>query len=602
MRRSRRPIRRSATGLRSRALGEAELARGYFEVLEPAYAGQRGAAAAASLRDAFDRLVASVTAFETADYASARASVEDGLAAFRAAPLAADEQVRRAGQLLRFLALVPVEYGRGVDDGRVTLDFELQEAITFRDGVAQAFGDLESELARRDPGATERLGTLVAELGDDLERAVRGVRVVDPDELQARTDQALDLAEGMFPDDWKQAGSTADFDVIRTTLDRLQAAVAAGEYSKAEQARLEAYAFFEFGPEQRLRGLAPDLFVQVEGYFWYGADGLPGLAQLVSRKSSPPELAQTRVALDESLADAEEAVGSGPRSTFAVVSNTAIIVFREGLEAVLILAALMAGMVGAQRQFRKPMLVGAAAALVATAATWAVAQTVMGSLNRYGEKLEAIVSLVAIAVLLVILNWFYHRVYWNEHLAGLHGRKKRLLGVGLGVATAQLLGLAALGFSSVYREGFETTLFLQAIVLDAGASRVLVGVLIGLAATLAMGVLTIALQRKLPYKKMLIGTGILILWVLVVMVGTTVQVLQKVGWVSVHPIPDLRLPYWAGLWFGVFPTWEGILAQAGALVLVVGSYFLAEHVRARRRQAILERHTPDVRTEDVLPA
>ena len=46
--------------------------------------------------------------------------------------------------------------------------------------------------------------------------------------------------------------------------------MAAGECGKAEQARLEAYAFFEFGPEQRLRGLAPELFISVEGLFWYG--------------------------------------------------------------------------------------------------------------------------------------------------------------------------------------------------------------------------------------------------------------------------------------------------------------------------------------------
>ena len=95
----------------------------------------------------------------------------------------------------------------------------------------------------------------------------------------------------------------------------------------------------------------------------------------------------------------------------------------------LILAALMAGMVGAQRHSRKPLLLGALAALGATAVTWVIAQTVLGSLNRYGDKLAAIVSLVAIAMLLVILNWFYHRVYWNEHLAGLHGRKKRLEGL-----------------------------------------------------------------------------------------------------------------------------------------------------------------------------
>jgi high-affinity iron transporter len=168
--------------------------------------------------------------------------------------------------------------------------------------------------------------------------------------------------------------------------------------------------------------------------------------------------------LDAALADAEVAVGAGPTSTFAVVSNTAVIVFREGLEAVLILAALMAGMTGSQARLRRPLLAGAAAAFVASMITWAIAQTVLGSLSRYGEKLEALVSLIAVGVLL-ILNWFYHRVYWSEHLAGLHGRKKQILGIGVGVAAAQLVGL--------------------------GLRTVLAGVALGLAATLAVGVLTI---------------------------------------------------------------------------------------------------------------
>ena len=129
----------------------------------------------------------------------------------------------------------------------------------------------------------------------------------------------------------------------------------------------------------------------------------------------------------------------------------------------LILAALMASMVGPQRRYRRPLLVGVVLALAASVVTWVVAQTVLGSLARYGEKLEAVVSLVAIGVLLLILNWFYHRVYWQENLQDLHRRKKSILaGAGLSLVAAQVVGLVALGFTSVYREGFETTLFLQA--------------------------------------------------------------------------------------------------------------------------------------------
>jgi high-affinity iron transporter len=381
--------------------------------------------------------------------------------------------------------------------------------------------------------------------------------------------------------------------VIRTSLDRVLGAVRAGEYAKAEQARLEAYAVFEFGPEQRLRGLAPELFTQTEGLFWYGADGLSGLAQLIRRKAPAEDVQATREALEVALADSEAAVGAGPTSAAAIVTNTAVIVFREGLEAVLILAALVAGLVGARRGLRRPLLLGAAAALVASVATFLVAETVLSSLVRYGERLEAVVSLVAIAVLLLILNWFFHRVYWSNHLAGLHGRKKQILkGAGLSAAAAQLVGLATLGFTAVYREGFETVLFLQALALEAGAGTVAQGVALGAVGVAVIAVLTIALQRKLPHRRMLELTGLLILGVLVVMVGKTVQVCQVVGWIPVHPIGELRLPYWAGLWFGVFPTWEGLVAQVGAAVFVLGSYAGAEWLRARKRRAILTGPAP----------
>ena len=264
-------------------------------------------------------------------------------------------------------------------------------------------------------------------MASKLAATAQGHAVASEDAVEAKATEALDLAERIFPEEWQDAGAAADFDVIRTSLDRVVGAIRAGEYGQAEQARLEAYAFFEFGPEQRLRGLAPDLFVRSEGLFWYGSDGFPGLAQLIRRKASAEEVTATSRALDSALAESEAAVGAGPSSAAAVVTNTAIIVFREGLEAVLILAALSAGLVGARRRLRRPLWLGAAAALVAAVITFVVAETLLSSLARYGEKLEAIVSLVAIAVLLLVLNWFFHRVYWSDHLAGLHGRKKRIL-------------------------------------------------------------------------------------------------------------------------------------------------------------------------------
>jgi high-affinity iron transporter len=558
------------------------LALGYWGILAPAFRAQHGVAETRTVTRTFEALAAAALRGHGLD--KPLASVERTLSAFRAAPLSEDELARRAGQLERFLMLVPIEYGRGVKDGRVTLDFEIQEAITFRDGAAGAFHDVEQALIARDAAATRRVGTALDRLGGMLAEAGRGDAVAAPDTVRATTDLALDELGVLYPDSWKEAAKTADFDVISVTLDRLQAAVASGDWKGAETARLEAYGVFELGPEQRLRGLAPSLFIEIEGYFWYGAEGHDGLVQLLNQRATDQQLAATRVVLDEALGRAQAQIGSGSQSRVAVVTNSALIVFREGLEAVLILAALMASLVGAQRHYRRPMLAGVGLALVASAVTWVVAQTVLTSLQRHGERLEAIVSLFAIGVLLVILNWFFHRMYWQENLQGLHRRKRRVLqGAGLSLAAAQLVGLVLLGFSSVYREGFETVIFLQAMTLEAGAWTVLQGVALGLAGVVAVYVLVIALERKLPHKKMLVATGVLITAVLVVMVGTTVQTLQAVGWLPVTPIEGLELPYWSGLWFGLYPTWQGLAAQTAAVIFVVGSYVAAEGLQRRRR-------------------
>ena len=84
------------------------------------------------------------------------------------------EQARRAGQLDRFLRLVPIEYDRGVEGTRVTLAFEIQEAISFRDAVAAALADISPELLARDPAATRELTAIVAALGVDPRRGGGG--------------------------------------------------------------------------------------------------------------------------------------------------------------------------------------------------------------------------------------------------------------------------------------------------------------------------------------------------------------------------------------------------------------------------------------------
>src|SRR4029077_3521836 len=271
---------------------------------------------------------------------------------------------------------------------------------------------------------------------------------------------------------------------------------------------------------------------------------------------------------------------SAPGTSHAViVANSAVIVFREGLEAVLIFAAVTASMLGAQRGLRRPVAAGAAVAFAATIATWFLAQAILGQFSHYADQLQAVTGLIAIAVLLVIMNWFFHKVYWTKWIGKRNAQRKRALAGGM--IGGQVVGLLLLGFSSVYREGFEVVLFLQTLQLQAGTATVLEGVALGLAGTAVVGVLTFWLHHKLPYKKMLVLTGVLVGVVLVVMIGGTALSFQDLGWLPRHETP-FTVPEWMGAWFEMYSTWETLAAQFLAAVFVVGSYLLAEHVKVRR--------------------
>ena len=270
----------------------------------------------------------------------------------------------------------------------------------------------------------------------------------------------------------------------------------------------------------------------------------------------------------------------------AVILNTGLLVFREGLEAILVMAALTASMVGSKSDYRRPIVLGAGVALVASIATWFIAIAILDKIDAPALDIQAATGLLAIVVLLVIMNWFFHNVYWTGWIAA-HNKRKRNLMVDAGEEQPRaersrtLTGLALLGFSAMYREGFEVVLFLQSLRLRAGSNVVLQGVAIGLAFTAVVGVLTFVVNQHLPYKKMLILTGVLLAGVLVVMVGESAQELQQAGWIATTPVP-LPVPDWMGLWFAIFPNVQSLAAQGLAALLVFGSYFSAQYLKVWR--------------------
>jgi high-affinity iron transporter len=265
---------------------------------------------------------------------------------------------------------------------------------------------------------------------------------------------------------------------------------------------------------------------------------------------------------------------------WSAILDISVLVFREGLETILVLAAITAGLArkNGTTHHTVPIFSGAALGIFASLVTWFIVRGIVSDLTTVMSALalQAATGLLAVIVLLVVMNWFFHKVYWGGWIS-LHNRRKRSL---LGAEASPWIvfwGLVLLGASSVYREGFEIVLFLQSYYLKLGHGTVLVGALIGCALTAVMAALTFWAHQRLPYRKMLIITGVLLGVVLLVMVGEEANEMQLANWISTTNIPWLAkiTPDWAGVWFSIFPNWETVIAQAVALVLVVGSYFLS---------------------------
>ena len=275
--------------------------------------------------------------------------------------------------------------------------------------------------------------------------------------------------------------------------------------------------------------------------------------------------------------------------TAAASLDIGVLVFREGLECILVLAAITASLVGSSASYRRPIALGAAAGFIATLLTWTGAVRVIDALTGSIPALwvQAATGLLANRGApggdeLVLPQGLLDRVDLHaqpeEEGASAYG------GDGSAARPGRVFwGFALLGFTSFYREGFEVVLFLQNYRLKMGAAPVRNGVLVGLAMTAVVAAFTFVAHRHLPYKKMLVVTGILLGAVLLVMVGEQAKEMQLAHWLPTTVIPGLQamIPAWMGMWFAVFPTVETLTAQLLAGLLVLGSYAVVRVQMAR---------------------
>lgn len=487
--------------------------------------------------------------------------------------LSPEDVERRERIVLKLLRLIPMEYQSGVRDGEITIPIEYREAKSFTIQAQQIVNELMPVWRQTKPEALEKYGPALLASLEALETAInRKVALSEVDRVVKESSALLQRDFGLAP---KRAGMSSDVVTeaaleIRSLLGQSLAAAQNKQWRKAEQLRLDAYINFDLEIEARTLPRDPSLALRAEKTFLDGGHGLPGIKTAIDGRLPTDDLTAAYQRALDALEECSALIKVGLSPTAAVIS-TVLIVAREGLEAVVILAALLAGLRGPENAgIRRRIGLGAWLALGASAALFAVSRTLLQGLSRYGETLEAVISVIAVIILLMVTNWVFHKYYWT----GWNARLRDLSKAAQKQAATRWenLALVGVGFMTIFREGFETTLFMQSLVLEAGMKPVLTGLAIGGMLIGALGFAVFYVGAKLPYRKMLVVTGILVVFVLFTFLGSTVRIFQTIGWLPVHPIPGLELPAWMGVWLGLYPTWEGLLIPFATFAYVGGMW------------------------------
>jgi len=444
---------------------------------------------------------------------------------------------------------------QGLDGTAMTsfsaLPAEDRWALAFHVG-AMAFGQAaEGErLWRSDPALRRRFPNLAAltEIRPDALAREIGQEKADALTAYLRTNPSALARDG---------GSLA---LSRQRLDEALSAYRAGDRRRAEELALSAY-LDGFEPlEPILIARNPGLMSRIESAM--------GELRSAIGQGEPVERVAERVAQLDALFDgAEAALSPEAASGLSTFVGAFTILLREGLEALLIVIAMIAFLKKAERSEVLPYVHGGwVAALVAGVLTWVAATYLIGISGASRELTEGFGSLLAAVVLLSVGIWMHGKSQaqeWQRYI-------RETLGKALSRGSAWFL--FGLSFLVVYREVFETILFYAALWTQGNGLMILAGGLaaIGLLAVIAW--LMLRYSRKLPIGTFFAYSSLLIAVLAVVLAGKGVAALQEAGLIGIRPlagVPRISM-------LGLFPSLQTLGAQiATILVVLIGFWYNA---------------------------
>jgi high-affinity iron transporter len=260
--------------------------------------------------------------------------------------------------------------------------------------------------------------------------------------------------------------------------------------------------------------------------------------------------------------------------------NSALIILREGLEAALILAAILAMLrvIGATQAARYIHL-GWILALVAGGLTWAATQTILTFSGQHRESMEGFISVFAAVVLFYVGYWLHTKAEAKKWQAFIQEKVQDIL------SRKRIFALVGISFFAVYREAFEVVLFYQALWLqnEHNHAAVIWGFGAGLAALVVATFAILKLGLRIPLKYFFGATGTLLYIMAFIFAGNGIKELQAAGWVPSTPVDfPLQVPF-----LGIYPTAETLAAQGLMLLAFIATsiWMVRESHKALRDKA-----------------
>lgn len=295
------------------------------------------------------------------------------------------------------------------------------------------------------------------------------------------------------------------------------------------------------------------------------------------KAGQPAERLQSEAsALEQDLQKAVTMLGEGEETQWSLLLYSLMIIVREGLEALLIVAAIVAYMVKNNHQDKLPLIrQSVIVALVASVIIAVIFQLLFTNSGASRELLEGITMLIAVVMLFFMSYWLLSKVEARHWKAWLEGKLSHSL------TTGSLVGLWLTSFLAVYREGAETVLFYYALIGDAkdvaGHMAIGAGFVIGCVVLLAAWLVMRYSVVRLPLKPFFMFTGSFMYLMAFVFAGK--GVLELVEGKLFQPTLINGFPEIS--WLGIYPYVETLLPQAVLLLAALVALWVM-----RRKSAV----------------